>query len=157
MKNNQIAFAITVLLMVANAACAQQPREAAKTPAASAVSPDSASPCVPLETRTANAPAQKPAFVGQTRGCGVKSDVAFNVTVVARGLSNPWAVEPLPNGDFLITEKTGQLRIVSAKGEVGQPVGGLLPLARAVYHRSADRAVCHPLPRAGKADCSTLL
>lgn len=129
MKNNQIAFAITILLIVGGAACAQQrPREEVKAPASSAVSRDSGSPCVPLETRTANAPEQKPAFPGQTRTCGVKSAVAFDVTVVARGLSNPWAVEPLPGGDFVITEKTGNIRVVSAKGEVGQPVGGLLPV-----------------------------
>jgi len=54
--------------------------------------------------------------------------VAFDVTVLAKGLDKPWAVEPLPNGDLLITEKTGNLRIVSAKGEVGQPIGGLLPV-----------------------------
>jgi glucose/arabinose dehydrogenase len=47
---------------------------------------------------------------------------------LAKGLQNPWAVEPLPNGDLLITEKVGNLRIVSAKGEVGQPIGGLLPV-----------------------------
>jgi glucose/arabinose dehydrogenase len=121
-EKNQIAFVLTVLLMTVSAACAQNPREASKT----AASPTSS--CAPLETRTANAAEQKPAFPGQTRGCAVKSDVAFDVTVLATGLDRPWAVEPLPNGDFLITEKTGNMRIVSAKGEVGQPIGGLLPV-----------------------------
>jgi aldose sugar dehydrogenase len=58
----------------------------------------------------------------------VKSGVPFDVTVLAKGLERPWAVEPLPGGDFLITEKPGRLRIVLAKGEVGPPVGGLLPV-----------------------------
>jgi glucose/arabinose dehydrogenase len=58
----------------------------------------------------------------------VKSAVAFDVTVLAKGLDRPWAVEPLPGGDLLITEKSGQMRIVSAKGEVGAPIGGLLPV-----------------------------
>ncbi len=129
MKKNQIAFVLTVLLTTVSAACAQNKPDAAKTPASSiATSKDSTSLCTPLETRTANASEQKPAFAGQTRGCAVKSDVAFDVTVLAKGLDKPWAVEPLPNGDFLITEKTGKLRIVSAKGEVGQPIGGLLPV-----------------------------
>lgn len=128
MKNNHIAFVTTALLLATGIACAQQPREAVKPATASAASPTSGSACVPLETRTANAPHQKPAFAGQTRICGVKSGVAFDVTVLAKGLSNPWAVEPLPNGEFLITEKTGNLRIVSAKGEIGQPLGGLLPV-----------------------------
>lgn len=128
MNKNQIAFVLTVLLMAVSAACAQNTREAVKPSASTAASPASTSSCAPLETRTANAPDQKPAFIGQTRGCAVKSNVAFDVTVLAKGLDKPWAVEPLPNGDFLITEKTGKLRIVSAKGEVGQPIGGLLPI-----------------------------
>lgn len=128
MKRKQIALALSFLLMVVSAACAQNRREATKTSSSIAASPDSTSPCAPLETRRANAPEQKPAFPGQTRTCAVKSDVAFEVTVLAKGLENPWAVEPLPNGDLLITEKTGRLRIVSARGEVGQPIGGLLPV-----------------------------
>ena len=128
MNKNQITFVLTVLLMAISAACAQNTREADKTSASTVASANSSSACAPLETRTANAPEQKPAFAGQTRACAVKSEVAFDVTVLAKGLNNPWAVEPLPNGDFLITEKTGNLRIVSAKGEVGQPIGGLLPV-----------------------------
>ncbi|MDQ3321495.1 MAG: PQQ-dependent sugar dehydrogenase [Acidobacteriota bacterium] len=128
MKKNQIAFVLTVLLLAVSTACAQNTPDAAKTSASTVASPTSTSSCAPLETGTANAPEQKPAFPGQTRVCAVKSDVAFDVTVLAKGLDKPWAVEPLPNGDFLITEKTGKLRIVSAKGEVGQPIGGLLPV-----------------------------
>lgn len=128
MKKNQTAFVMAIVLTAAGAACAQGGRDAAKTSAPTAASPTSTSPCAPLETRTANAPEQKPAFPGQTRACGVKSDVAFDVTVLAKGLERPWAVEPLPNGDFLITEKLGRMRIVSAKGEVGQPIGGLIPV-----------------------------
>lgn len=124
MKKNQIAFVLTVLLATVGAACAQNTRETGKTSASTA----SNSQCQPLETRTANAPEQKPAFSGQTRACGVKSDVAFDVIVLAKGLENPWAVEPLPNGDLLITEKTGRMRIVTAKGEIGEPLGGLLPV-----------------------------
>jgi glucose/arabinose dehydrogenase len=84
--------------------------------------------CTPLETRAANAPDQRPARAGQTRTCGVKSNVAFDVTVVAKGLEHPWAVEPLPGGDLLVTEKPGRLRIVSAAGATGQPITGLPPV-----------------------------
>lgn len=121
-EKNQIAFLLTILMLTVGTSCAQNPRETSKTSTSTSQS------CMPLETRTANAQQQKPAFAGQTRVCAVKSDVAFDVVVMAKGLENPWAVEPLPNGDFLITEKSGQLRIVSAKGEVGQPISGLLPV-----------------------------
>ena len=128
MNKNQFACVLTVLLTIVGTACGQNTRDAAKNPTAPGASKNSNSVCAPLETRPANAPEQKPAFAGQTRGCAVDSGVAFEVTVVAKGLDRPWAVEPLPGGDFLITEKSGNMRIVSAKGEVGQPIGGLLPV-----------------------------
>ncbi|HYE35265.1 PQQ-dependent sugar dehydrogenase [Methylocaldum sp.] len=81
--------------------------------------------CLPLETRTPNVPEQRPAFSGQTRACAIESNVAFDVIVLATGLEQPWAVEPLPGGDLLVTEKPGRMRIVSAQGEVGQPIAGV--------------------------------
>lgn len=122
MNSIRTAFIITSLLTVVGAACAQTPPRTAPSPN------NTQSKCAPLETRQANAPEQRPAFAGQTRACAVKSDVAFNVEVLAKGLEKPWSVEPLPTGDLLVTEKPGRLRIVSAKGELGQPIGGLLPV-----------------------------
>jgi glucose/arabinose dehydrogenase len=86
---------------------------------------DGGAQCTPLETRAPNAKNQRPAFAGQTRTCGVKSNVAFDVNVVATGLEKPWAVEPLPGGDFLVTEKPGRLRIVSRSGIIGEPIAGV--------------------------------
>jgi len=82
-------------------------------------------PCTALETRAANVPDQQPAFAGQTRTCGVRSDVAFDVTVVTTGLAKPWAVEPLPTGELLVTEKPGRMRIVTASGVKGEPINGV--------------------------------
>lgn len=87
-----------------------------------------AAECPPIETRPPNAPEQRPAFPGQTRACAVQSKVAFDVVVLAQGLEHPWAVEPLPDGDLLVTERPGRLRIVSAKGELGEPIAGLPPV-----------------------------
>jgi len=81
--------------------------------------------CAPIETRPPNADGQQPAFQGQTRACAATTSTAFEVSVVAKGLAYPWALEPLPGGDFLVTEKPGRLRIVSAAGQVGEPIGGL--------------------------------
>ncbi|MGZ8259414.1 MAG: PQQ-dependent sugar dehydrogenase [Caldimonas sp.] len=82
-------------------------------------------PCPPLDSREANAPEQRPAFAGQTRACAAKGDVAFDVVVLARTLEHPWAVEPLPNGDLLVTEKPGRIRIVGKDGQVGAPIAGV--------------------------------
>jgi len=150
MNKNQIGFVLTVLLMAVSAACAQKAREAAKTSTSTAASPASTSSCTSLETRRANAPEQKPAFSGQTRACAVKSNVAFDVTVLAKGLNRPWAVEPLPNGDFLITEKMGNLRIVSANGEVGQPIGGLLPVGAGGVSSTSGQGGLPPIAARGQ-------
>ena len=81
--------------------------------------------CQPLQTQAPEASDQVPAFPEQTRACGVDSNVDFEVTVVASGLEHPWAVEPLPGGDLLVTEKPGRMRIVTAAGVVGEPLAGL--------------------------------
>ena len=55
--------------------------------------------------------------------------MAFDVVVLADGLQHPWAVEPLPDGSLLVTERPGRMRIVSAGGEVGEPISGVPPVA----------------------------
>ncbi len=150
MKKTQIAIVLTVILMTISAACAQNKQEAGKTLTAASPLPTRSSSCAPLETGTANAPEQKLAFPGQTRACAVKSDAAFDVIVVAKGLDHPWAVEPLPNGDFLITEKSGQMRIVLAKGEIGQPIGGLLPIGQGGVSATSGQGGLPPITARGQ-------
>jgi aldose sugar dehydrogenase len=122
----RFAFLSTVVLALPGTACSQRAEDTANA-AAAQVSADSAAnpPCTPIETREANAEEQRPAFKGQTRTCGIKSDVAFDVTVLSKGLEHPWSVEPLPGGDLLVTEKPGRMRIVSAAGRRGEPLTGL--------------------------------
>ncbi len=150
MRTNQIGIALTLLLVTAGMACAQNRREATKPSAPPASSTASGAPCSPLESRTANSPHQKPAFAGQTRVCAVKSDVAFEVTVLAKGLERPWAVEPLPGGDLLVTEKTGRMRIVSARGEVGPPIGGLLPVGSGGVSSASGQGGLPPITARGQ-------
>ncbi|HVI26909.1 MAG TPA: PQQ-dependent sugar dehydrogenase [Xanthomonadaceae bacterium] len=47
------------------------------------------------------------------------------VTEVARGLEHPWAVAPLADGSFLVTERPGRLRRISATGELSAPIAGV--------------------------------
>ena len=123
------SFAFTVALLVSAGACSPGTPANGAVPESSGVSgaPATTAQCTPLETGSANGEDQRPARAGQTRACGIKSNVAFDVTVVAKGLQ-PWAVEPLPGGDLLITEKPGRLRIVSASGNIGEPITGLPPV-----------------------------
>jgi glucose/arabinose dehydrogenase len=84
--------------------------------------------CAPLETRQPNAAEQRPTFPAQTRACKAESQAAFDVAVLAEGLEHPWAVEPLPDGSLLITERPGRMRTVSATGETGPPIAGVPPV-----------------------------
>jgi glucose/arabinose dehydrogenase len=85
----------------------------------------SAAAGAPLETRDRNGKDYQPAFAGQTRVAGVDSQQKLDIQVVAKGLTSPWAVELLPDGRFLVTERGGSLRIIAADGTASAPVQGL--------------------------------
>lgn len=82
-------------------------------------------PGAPVETRPANAPDQRPAFEGQTRAPGVRTEGVLTHAVVASGLVEPWGLALLPDGNWLVTERPGRLRVVTAQGAVGGPISGL--------------------------------
>src|SRR5690349_8194323 len=49
----------------------------------------------------------------------------IRVTVVARGIPHPWSIAILPNGDMLVTEKAGRLRIIRNGVLDPTPVAGV--------------------------------
>lgn len=49
----------------------------------------------------------------------------IRVTRVAGGLEHPWAVLPLPDGRFLVTERPGRLRYVERDGKLSAPLAGV--------------------------------
>jgi glucose/arabinose dehydrogenase len=81
-----------------------------------------------VDSKSANAPQQKPAFTGQYRAPIRTADVAFDVVTVAKGLDSPWGLAFLPDGRMLVTEQPGRLRIVSANGTLSPAVVGLPPV-----------------------------
>jgi len=77
----------------------------------------------PVESNQANTEF-KPAFVGQTRVSGIKTTSAYSTTLITESLISPWGIDVLPNGDFVITERFGSLRIINIKGEVSPSIYG---------------------------------
>lgn len=49
----------------------------------------------------------------------------WETEVVLSGLEHPWSMTWLPNGDMLITERVGQLKLVRTGNPEPEPVGGL--------------------------------
>jgi glucose/arabinose dehydrogenase len=78
----------------------------------------------PVETKDPNTK-YKPAFPGQTRAPGVKTNTPYEAKVVTDGLDQPWGIVQLPDGRFLINQKTGTMRIVSPDGTKSDPIKGL--------------------------------
>jgi len=78
----------------------------------------------PVETKAANTD-YKPAFEGQTRIQGEKTTTPFQVKILTKDLKRPWGITSLPDGRFLITEKSGDMRIASADGTLGEPITGI--------------------------------
>ena len=47
------------------------------------------------------------------------------ITTIAHGLEHPWAVALLDDGSFLVTERPGRLRRVTAQGAISAPIAGM--------------------------------
>ena len=105
-------LAVTVSVVALAAACSAQDA-------------GPSAPGAPVESRPANAPGQQPVFAGQTRAASVRTDLAMSHAVIATGLEHPWGLALLPDGRWLVTERPGRLRIISADGVVSAPVAGL--------------------------------
>jgi aldose sugar dehydrogenase len=67
----------------------------------------------------------------------------FEVVTVVEGLRNPWSMTWLPNGDMLVTERGGQLRIVRDGRLLPDPVAGV-PEVRAQSQGGLHDVVLHP-------------
>jgi glucose/arabinose dehydrogenase len=56
------------------------------------------------------------------------ADHDYRIVPVVDGLVNPWSMAFLPNGDMLVTERAGRLRIVRGGQLLAAPVPGLPPI-----------------------------
>ena len=67
-----------------------------------------------------------PAFPEQFRAPLAESGVEMETSTLAGGLVHPWGIAVLPDGaGYLVTERSGQLRHISADGAVSSPISGV--------------------------------
>ena len=85
-----------------------------------------------------------PAFAGQTRAPGpTKPSAPVRVQTIATGLTGAWAVAFLPDGNFLVTQNAGTMRVVRPDGVVLGPVAGV-PGVKAIGAQGLHDVVLDP-------------
>lgn len=114
LKTLKLKLALVVLSMILlSVSCNNEKEQEEKTETLSSV-----------ETNPPNTK-YEPAFKGQTRISGVVTTTKYKTTLFAKGLDKPWAMENLPDGRILVTQKEGTMRIVSQNGSIGSAITGI--------------------------------
>ncbi|MEP7354880.1 MAG: PQQ-dependent sugar dehydrogenase [Acidobacteriota bacterium] len=70
-------------------------------------------------------------------------NVNFKVTTIATGISHPWSLAFLPNGDMLVTERAGKLRLIHDGVLDPTPISGV-PAVHAVRLSGLMEVLAHP-------------
>lgn len=71
------------------------------------------------------------------------------VEVVASGLQQPWGLQVLPDGRFLVTEKPGRLRVVDRSGKISKPISGVPQVVTARQAGLLDVALAPDFAQSG--------
>ncbi len=99
---------------------------------------------VALVTVSAQSPEPKPAFAGQTDAPKpAKPSAPFATQTIATGLTGAWAIAFLPDGNILVTQNSGTMRIVRPEGVVSAPLEGV-PGVKSVAAQGLHDVVLDP-------------
>ncbi len=78
------------------------------------------------QPKASDYPAPQPAFPGQTHAPAPATRVTPHVEVLVHGtLALPWSLAFLPDGKMLVTEFTGNMRTIDARGVISTPIAGV--------------------------------
>jgi glucose/arabinose dehydrogenase len=84
-----------------------------------------------------------PAFEGQMGAPAPDIASAYQIEVLATGLVKPRSLEVLPDGNLLVADGRGELRIINSEAGLSDPIPGM-PLVRSVNDRGlADIALAN--------------
>lgn len=72
-----------------------------------------------------NAEGQRSAFAEQTRARRPSTFSRVKVETIAEGFDQPWGVEVLADVRFIVTERSGAMRVVGKAGRVHPPLAGV--------------------------------
>lgn len=75
----------------------------------------------PVETNPPNTDF-KPFFDGQTRISGVITQEEYSTKVFSEGLNSPWGIDVLPDGRFIVSEKSGFIRLIDEDGSISKKI-----------------------------------
>lgn len=67
----------------------------------------------------------KPAFAGQTRIAGAKTTTPYKVEKIASKLGSPFAIVTMPDGQLMVTLKSGTMEIHDKNGALVKKITGL--------------------------------
>jgi glucose/arabinose dehydrogenase len=84
----------------------------------------------PVETKSPNSD-YKPAFPGQTRITGAKTNTPYTVEKIADKLGHPFAIVAMPDGRLMVTIKSGYMEIHDRNGVLIKKITGLPPVVYA--------------------------
>jgi glucose/arabinose dehydrogenase len=124
-KHNNMNYILSICLaMLVFISCKQKSDNTLEPSVPADPDTEQAADSSAVETNPPNA-TYSPAFNGQTRIKGVRTQTAYTARIITDQLDRPWGITGLPDGRLLITQKTGQMRIVSASGQIGALISGL--------------------------------
>jgi aldose sugar dehydrogenase len=105
----------------------------------------------------------------QTQAPAPRDSVAVRVETFAQGLEHPWGMQFLPDGELIVTERPGRIRIVDRFGQLSPPLagvplvaatgqGGMLDIALAPDFATTRRLhVCFAEPRADRTNGTSVI
>ncbi|WP_448605063.1 PQQ-dependent sugar dehydrogenase [Thermoleptolyngbya sp.] len=124
---------LVALVSLMGCAASTQVQPAAPDTAPSAIAPvdipsDASSAEAPAAPRVAAAASEADAAIAPVLSGAIAQQQGIQQTTIAENLEHPWGIAWLPNGDMLVTERPGRLRMIRNGQLDPTPIPGVPPV-----------------------------